>query len=302
MKSSQAIIVDKSKDQLKDLSKKDFIKYLKKYCNITPKTEKGKKVNLENITYKKILEYYKLFFTKEAEGIYSLSTDNENIDVVCLIDKTMKEYEENYEGKKEGGNKIMKAKQKLVKRASVMALATVVGCGIFGCQKKTEPIIPEVSVRVEETLDNDGDTIREVESVIGKERKSYIEESSVAKEEARGKTVENTKRTVNEYGITIYGKQISENEAVSKGLNSEIGIENDKERGIEKVYTEYYSDAYGGIVYISTIKDNGSIKIYDENGNSFIAGKKLQNDIEVALSNYRMGNAMAEAIDKTYKK
>ena len=71
----------------------------------------------------------------------------------------------------------------LVKRASVMALATVVGCGIFGCQKKTEPIIPEVSVRVEETLDNDGDTIREVESVIGKERKSYIEESSEAKEE-----------------------------------------------------------------------------------------------------------------------
>ena len=69
------------------------------------------------------------------------------------------------------------------KIAKIVALATVVGCGIFGCQKKTEPIIPEVSVRVEETLDNDGDTIREVESVIGKESKSYIEESSVAKEE-----------------------------------------------------------------------------------------------------------------------
>ena len=98
----------------------------------------------------------------------------------------------------------------LVKRASVMALATVVGCGIFGCQKKTEPIIPEVSVRVEETLDNDGDTIREVESVIGKESKSYIEESSVAKEE------ESSSKRYNIDGIDldVLGDPMTEEEAM----------------------------------------------------------------------------------------
>lgn len=121
-------------------------------------------------------------------------------------------------------------------------------------------------------------------------------------EAARGKTVENTRRTVNEYGVTIYGKPISEQEAINKGLNSEIGIKNDKKRGRDVKYTEYYSDAYGGKVYIATVVDTGGIEIFNEKGEKFLAGKKPQNDIEVGLANYRMGNAMAEAIDRTYNK
>lgn len=134
--------------------------------------------------------------------------------------------------------------------------------------------------------------------------KTMNENITITPEEAaKGKTVENTKRTVNEYGVTIYGKPISEQEVLSKGLNSKIGIENDKNRGINVTYTEYFSDAYGGKVYVATVVDTGSIEIFNEKGDSFISGQNPQNDdIEVVLANYRMGNALAEAIDKTYKK
>ena len=183
-------------------------------------------------------------------------------------------------------------RNEVIKRLAVICLAAVIGMNLFAC---TKPETDKITIEFDKDLKTNEQK--------SKEQESKTQGVTITPEEAaRGKTVENTKRTVNEYGITIYRKPISENEAVSKGINSEIGIKNDKKDGIEKIYTEYYSDAYGGVVYISTIKDNGSIKIYDKNGNSFIAGKKLQNDIEVALSNYRMGNSMAEAIEKNYKK
>lgn len=114
-------------------------------------------------------------------------------------------------------------------------------------------------------------------------------------EAARGKTIENTKRTVNEYGITIYGRKLTENEPIYKEISSWV------EEPKKYTYTEYYSDAYVGIVYIGTTNKSGGIQIFNEKGEMFLAGKKPQNDIEVGLANYRMGNAMAEAIDRSVK-
>ena len=182
--------------------------------------------------------------------------------------------------------------KKCIKRVAIVSVAAVIGMNLFAC---TKPETDKITIEFDKDLKTNEQK--------SKEQESKTQGVTITPEEAaRGKTVENTKRTVNEYGITIYGKPISENEAVSKGLNSEIGIKNDKKRGREVKYTEYYSDAYGGKVYIATVVDTGGIEIFNEKGDSFIAGKKPQNDIEVVLANYRMGNAMAEAIDRTYKK
>ena len=182
--------------------------------------------------------------------------------------------------------------KKCIKRVAIASVAAVIGMNLFAC---TKPETDKITIEFDKDLKTNEQK--------SKEQESKTQGVTITPEEAaRGKTVENTKRTVNEYGITIYGKPISENEAVSKGLNSEIGIKNDKKRGREVKYTEYYSDAYGGKVYIATVVDTGGIEIFNEKGDSFIAGKKPQNDIEVVLANYRMGNAMAEAIDRTYKK
>lgn len=131
------------------------------------------------------------------------------------------------------------------------------------------------------------------------DKRNYNEQTTniqiTPEEAAKGKTVENTKRTVNEYGITIYGRKLSENEPMYKEMISWV------EEPEKYTYTEYYSDAYGGKVYITTVDKNGGIEIFNEKGKRFIAGDKPQNDIEVILANYRMGNAMADAIKKTYK-
>ena len=182
--------------------------------------------------------------------------------------------------------------KKCIKRVAIASVAAVIGMNLFACKK---PETDKITIEFDKDLKTNEQK--------SKEQESKTQGVTITSEEAaRGKTVENTKRTVNEYGITIYGKPISENEAVSKGLNSEIGLKNDKKDGINTVYTEYYSEAYGGKVYIETVVDTGAIQVFNENGKAFLSGKKPQNDIEVALSNYRMGNAMAEAIDKTYKK
>ena len=130
-------------------------------------------------------------------------------------------------------------------------------------------------------------------------------------EAARGKTIENTKRTVNEYGVTIYGKVVGTSSGRANGQGDEVAnsiIErnnitdkNMAKKGGSYTYTEYYSDAYGGKVYLRITDQTGGIEIFNEKGQKFLAGDKPQNDIEVGLANYRMGNAMAEAIDRSVK-
>lgn len=126
--------------------------------------------------------------------------------------------------------------------------------------------------------------------------KTMNENVTITPEEAaRGKTIENTKRTVNEYGVTVYGRKLDKNESIYSKIE-------DKDPEVwSYTYTEYYSDAYGGKVYIKSNDKNGGLEIFNEKGQRFLAGKKPQNDIEVGLANYRMGNAMAEAIDRSVK-
>ena len=180
-----------------------------------------------------------------------------------------------------------------MKKLFTVLLAMLLMLSLFACSKKEDSNY----VTFDENLPVN-ELIKQKQDVY----KTMNENVTITPEEAaRGKTIENTKKTVNEYGVTIYGKPISEQEVLSRGLRSEIGLKNDKKDGINVTYTEYYSDSYGGKVYISTVVDTGSIEIFNEKGQRFLAGKKPQNDIEVGLANYRMGNAMAEAIDRSVK-
>ena len=187
-------------------------------------------------------------------------------------------------------------RNEVIKRVAVICVAAVIGMSLFACKKNKK----DNFVTFDENLPV-GELIKQKEEVY----KKLNDEITISAEEAAcGKTVENTKRTVNEYGITIYGKPINEQEVVSKGLNSEIGIKNDKKRGRVVTYTEYYSDVQGSIIYLATVVDNGSKVYYNKDGVEIGVGseKSANVDIEKILANVKMGNAMAEAIDRTYKK
>ena len=179
---------------------------------------------------------------------------------------------------------------RVISRAIIVGIAAVMSMSLFACKPKEK--VEKIEIPLEQSVNSNETKAQETTKQI----------TITPEEAARGKTIENTKRTVNEYGVTIYGKPISEQEVLSRGLRSEIGLKNDKKDGINVTYTEYYSDSYGGKVYISTVVDTGSIEIFNEKGQRFLAGKKPQNDIEVGLANYRMGNAMAEAIDRSVNK
>ena len=186
--------------------------------------------------------------------------------------------------------------KKAIKGATIALAVSMVGMTSVACYTtpETKTNINQIDPNYQEKID------------IG-DKRNYNEQTTniqiTPEEAAKGKTVENTKRTVNEYGITIYGKPISEQEVLSRGLNSEIGIKNDKKRGKAVTYTEYYSDAYGGIVYLSINAKSGGKIYFNKDGVEIGSGSKASAnvDIEKILANYRMGNAMADAIKKTYK-
>lgn len=178
--------------------------------------------------------------------------------------------------------------KKAIKATTIALAVSMVGMTSVACYTtpETKTNINQIDPNYQEKI-NIGD------------KRNYNEQTTniqiTPEEAAKGKTVENTKRTVNEYGNTIYGRKLSENEPMYSKIE-------DKDPGKwTYTYTEYYSDAYGGKVYIKTTDKSGGIVVYNENGKEFIAGKKPQNDLEVVLANYRMGNAMADAIKKTYK-
>ena len=178
--------------------------------------------------------------------------------------------------------------KKAIKATTIALAVSMVGMTSVACYTtpETKTNINQIDPNYQEKID------------IGDKRK-YNEQSTniqiTPEEAAKGKTVENTKRTVNEYGNTIYGRKLNNNEPMYERLLKTV------EEPEKYTYTEYYSDAYGGKVYIKTTNKSGGIVVYNENGKKFIAGDKPQNDLEVVLANYRMGNAMADAIKKTYK-
>ena len=176
--------------------------------------------------------------------------------------------------------------KKCIKRVAIASVAAVIGMNLFAC---TKPETDKITIEFDKDLKTNEQK--------SKEQESKTQGVTITPEEAaRGKTVENTKRTVNEYGNTIYGRKLDKSEPIYNEMSSWV------EEPSKYTYTEYYSDAYGGIVYITTTNKSGGIQVFNEKGEKFLAGGKPQNDIEVGLANYRMGNAMAEAIDKTYKK
>ena len=184
--------------------------------------------------------------------------------------------------------------KKCIKRVAIASVAAVIGMNLFAC---TKPETDKITIEFDKDLKTNEQK--------SKEQESKTQGVTITPEEAaRGKTVENTKRTVNEYGVTIYGKPISEAEVISKGLRSEIGIKNDKKDGVNIAYTEYYSEVQDNIIYLATVIDTGSREYFNKDGVRIGSGssKSANVDIEKILANVKMGNAMAEAIDRTYKK
>ena len=180
------------------------------------------------------------------------------------------------------------AVKKCIKRVAIASVAAVIGMNLFAC---TKPETDKITIEFDKDLKTNEQK--------SKEQESKTQGVTITPEEAaRGKTVENTKRTVNEYGITIYGRKVDKSEPIYNKIS------NTEAEGFTYTYTEYYSDAYGGKVYIKSNDKSGGIVIYNESGEKFMVGSKkvAHTDLETIMANYRMGNAMAEAIDKTYKK
>ena len=174
--------------------------------------------------------------------------------------------------------------KRVISRAIIVGIAAVMSMSLFACKPKEK--VEKIEIPLEQSVNSNETKAQETTKQI----------TITPEEAARGKTVENTKRTVNEYGITIYGRKLSENEPIYKEMSS-WNAEPKK-----YTYTEYYSDAYGGKVYIAAKTKTGGIQIFNEKGERFLVGNKPQNDIEVGLANYRMGNAMADAIDRSVNK
>ena len=179
-----------------------------------------------------------------------------------------------------------------ISRAIIVGIAAVMSMSLFACKPKEK--VEKIEIPLEQSVNSNETKAQETTKQI----------TITPEEAARGKTIENTKRTVNEYGITIYGKEIGENAALSKGLVNKYDIKEDKEDGVTRIYTEYYSDAYGGLIYLSTNAKSGGKVYYNSDGVEIGSGsaKSANVDIETILANVKMGNAMAEAIDRTYNK
>ena len=183
-----------------------------------------------------------------------------------------------------------------ISRAIIVGIAALLSMSLFACSKKENFNY----VTFDENLPVN-ELIKQKQEVY----KTMNENVTITPEEAaRGKTIENTKRMVNEYGVTIYGKPISESEVISKGLNNEIGLKLDKKDGINVTYTEYYSDIQRSIIYLEINNKNGAKVYYDKDGVEIGTGSAASAnvDIEKILANVKMGNAMAEAIDRSVNK
>lgn len=113
--------------------------------------------------------------------------------------------------------------------------------------------------------------------------------------------------TTNENGVKIYGKIVDENTASEVGKKviegNKIGDKNASKDGIYYTYSEYYSETYGDTIILKTGNTKGSRVYYNEKGQKFAAGSEASAnvDVETILKNYRIGNAMADAMDKKIK-
>ena len=173
-----------------------------------------------------------------------------------------------------------------ISRAIIVGIAAVMSMSLFACKPKEK--VEKIEIPLEQSVNSNETKAQETTKQI----------TITPEEAARGKTIENTKRTVNEYGITIYGRKIDKTEPIYSK------IEDKDPQGFAYTYTEYYSDVQGSIIYLKINDKSGGKVYYNLDGVKIGSGSAASAnvDIEKILANVKMGNAMAEAIDRTYKK
>lgn len=175
-----------------------------------------------------------------------------------------------------------------LKTVAVASLIAISSINLFACTGKSEPA-PKIQVEQNATSGN-GDIIKDNEQKpsVGNATDFY----------------EYKQITTNENGVKIYGKIVTAETAspTAKKViqDNAFGDKMSAKEGWTYTYSEYYSEAYGGTVYLKTNDKNGGQEIYNENGDCFASGKAVT-DMEKWLANYRLGNAIAGAMDKKYK-
>ena len=94
MKTSQTFLYDKSSGNIEFIEKSKFLKEI--ILIISKKNNKIfniKEINqLNNCTYKEIIQKFNTYFNKLTTGIFAIKM-NENISIICLIDKTIVDFE-----------------------------------------------------------------------------------------------------------------------------------------------------------------------------------------------------------------
>lgn len=180
------------------------------------------------------------------------------------------------------------SKYKPFKTIAVASLIAISSINLFACTGKSEPA-PKIQVEQNATSGN-GDIIKDNEQKpsVGNATDFY----------------EYKQVTVNENGVKIYGKKLDEKDPMYEKIYDPLGDKNQAKRGYSYTYTRYDSPAYGGTVFIKTCNEDGGREIYNENGQRFMSGdaESKNYDLENSLAKYRLGNAMAEAIDRKIKK
>ena len=173
-----------------------------------------------------------------------------------------------------------------ISRAIIVGIAAVMSMSLFACKPKEK--VEKIEIPLEQSVNSNETKSQETTKQI----------TITPEEAARGKTIENTKRTVNEYGITIYGRKIDKTEPIYSKIEDK-----DPPEGAKYIYTEYYSDVQGSIIYLLINEKNGGKVFFNSNGTEIGTGSKASAnvDIEKILANVKMGNAMAEAIDRSVK-
>ena len=175
--------------------------------------------------------------------------------------------------------------KRVISRAIIVGIAAVMSMSLFACKPKEK--VEKIEIPLEQSVNSNETKSQETTKQI----------TITPEEAARGKTIENTKRTVNEYGITIYGRKIDKTEPIYNKIS------NSEAKGFTYTYTEYYSDVLGNKIYLKTTDKNGGKTFYNIDGVRIGTGtsESANVDIEKILANVKMGNAMAEAIDRSVK-
>ena len=169
MKTNQSFIFNKQTEEIKIVEKPQFIKEL---CGIiAKKTDKVlsltevKKMN--NLSYAEIIQEFDNCFNKVTKGIYVVKLNDNNV-LVCLLDKTIEDFQKVYKKIKSNNSnsKVEKAEsnntevnlrekskeikvdkemvKKNIKRAAIAVVASLSAMSLFACSSgvETKQVVP----------------------------------------------------------------------------------------------------------------------------------------------------------------